>query len=125
MDLSDFVKSSLVEIIKGVAEAINETQGQNHRGVVNPALGHTSHSNAEPVNFDIAVTIEETGDVKAPGHIRVLGGRASADGKIATNTAVSRISFAVPVAWPSVATEQYRASSKPRRAKMDYDPYET
>jgi len=108
MDLSDFVKSSLVQIIHGVSAAIKETQSDPSRAVINPALSHSTHSDPKEVIFDVAVTVHEEAGTKGSGGIKVFGAQIGVGGdKNLSNTAVSRISFSVPVAWPSVAKKQY------------------
>lgn len=113
MDLSEFVKSSLVQIIRGVSDAIAETQNDPSRAVINPSLERSTHSNPKEVIFDVAVTVQEENGMKGAGGIKVFGAEIGIDGgKKLSNTAVSRLTFSIPVAWPSVAQKQFPNNDK-------------
>lgn len=100
MDLKDFVRDTLTQIIEGVTEAQSSTQEGTsvnpvgHGAVPSPSWGHTP---IQDVEFDVAVTTtEETG---AGGGITVFGvgvGAKMSD----LSSSVSRIKFRVPVAFP-------------------------
>lgn len=51
MELSEFIKTTLVEIINGVEGAISETAGNEGRAVINPTVAHANHAEPERVQF--------------------------------------------------------------------------
>ena len=57
IELSDFVKQTLVDIVNGVQEAAKEINGKS-RAIVNPTLSHANHSDLTLISFDIGVTVE-------------------------------------------------------------------
>jgi len=116
MELKDFVKETLIQIIKGVKDAQIEVQKAG--GMVNPTLrvladkGASAAVLGQPsgehggnyvflVDFDVAVIVEEGKETK--GGIGVvtgifsLGSQGKSD-QIASNT--SRIQFKVPILLP-------------------------
>ena len=111
MDLKEFVKESLVQIIEGVKAAQDATTGTTAR--INPsgmAFGDikglkqyelSTYISAENIEFDIAVTVSEGESAK--GGIAVLagliGGKAQAGFENVSSYA-SRIKFQVPVLFP-------------------------
>lgn len=112
MELKEFVKESLVQIIEGVKAAQDATTGTTAR--INPtgmAFGdmkgqrpYDSSTNISlgNIEFDIAVTVSEGESAK--GGIAVLagliGGKAQAGFENVSSYA-SRIKFQVPVLFPS------------------------
>jgi hypothetical protein len=117
MDLREFVRESIVEIIQGVAEAQEATRNSNAR--VNPTgLSFRSdqlagkmwdgkdHRVAQLLEFDVAVTASEGTGTKAK--IGVLAGvlGAGVEGSEEAKAArVSRIKFAVHVLLPTPAPD--------------------
>ena len=116
MELKDFIKKSLVQIIEGVQDARAAVQGgaaAAHLAEVSPTLSSSlsglgstvSGSNVEMISFDVAVVVVE-GEAERGGadaKIGVFGFSAGVGGKLeaekkTTNT--SRISFRVPIALP-------------------------
>lgn len=94
MDLKDFTQKVIVDIVQGVSEAKQKT-GQNvYFPLALPKDGHT-----RTIEFDVAVSIENTTDAEGRGDIKVLeflqaGGGIS---RITKNSTVSRIKFGVNV----------------------------
>ena len=108
MDLSQFVKVTLTQIIEGVTKAMEQTKEHSPRVVINPTLGHAAHAEATKIQFDVAVTVQESGEAKGESSVQVFGMKFGVDGsKTNANIAVSRITFEIPVALPSVAKDQY------------------
>lgn len=108
MNLQDFVKSSIVEIIRGIDAAISETSHEGSRAVINPAPSESQHADPNEITFDVAVTVQEDATKGGGASINIFSTKIGVGGDKATsNTAVSRLSFTVPVAWPSVAVGQY------------------
>lgn len=118
MDLADFVKTTLQEILKGVREAQAQEPGTKRNrkhGIINP--GHvmyqadhapkgkyyatTGSTLIHFVQFDVAVTTEAGDNMAAGGKISVLGiGVGSEDSVSSRDTTASRIKFEVPVTLP-------------------------
>lgn len=112
MELKEFIKTALVDIVKGVNES-KQMLGENsdcicpfvNRYVINnegKAKGEFDHANGlhhQVISFDIAVTTESTGTNGGKIGIKVCGLEAGV-GKSAdvTNASTSRIKFHVPIA---------------------------
>src|SRR4030095_10085971 len=107
VNLRDFVRDVIVEIVHGVKEAQVAVEGVGGR--VNPANVHAvdrpstydgqskSRWHVEDVHFDIAVTATEGTDARAK--VGVLAGLigSGAEGPVTESSmAVHRIKFAVP-----------------------------
>ncbi|MGI9012859.1 MAG: hypothetical protein ACR2GY_01255 [Phycisphaerales bacterium] len=109
MNLKDFVAQTLVQIAEGVTKA---AKGAGESGaIVNPEI--SVHSMADPgmtsrkrpknqlIEFDLAVTVDNSSSAKAGAGLRVFGIGATADGATASATQhVSRVRFSVPMALP-------------------------
>ncbi len=107
MELKDFVKNSIVEIVQGVSEAMKEI-GEHTNAVVNPTDSHAYHSLPQNIAFDVAVTVQDENSVtgKAGGGIAVL--QASINGEsVSSNIAATRISFNIPVSLPSSPKKRF------------------
>jgi hypothetical protein len=117
MELSDFVAKSLSDIIEGVSKAQSSSAESGARinpsvarvftksqtGGSNLALGWTRTGELiHIVEFDVAVTAEE--GKKTKGGIGVVTGifaLGSQGESSASNGAISRIKFKVPISFPS------------------------
>lgn len=103
MDIHTFVSESLNQIIRGVERA----QETNVNSKVNPAEIMPGKLILTPIDFDIAVTVEQTsqsGD-NASGKITVRTGIFGLSGGVGgesqlreSNATTSRIKFTIPVA---------------------------
>jgi hypothetical protein len=107
MELKDFIRTTLVEIVEGVAGASAEVA--NHGAVVGgiPAYGasvpprHADHRMFSSVEFDIVLARGDSTDTK--GGIGVflgsvgLGSQGASHGETASH---SRIKFTVPLVLP-------------------------
>ena len=100
MNLKDFVRDALLDVITGVHEAAESVRtrhggGQDAlRGAVNPKSAGATNE----VEFDLAVTVSRTGEGSGSVRVLVFG----AEGKILKKTeSLNRIKFAVPVAFAS------------------------
>jgi hypothetical protein len=100
MDLENFVQESLNQIFNGVKGA--QESAAKSGGEINPKVsgkGTFDHTGRiiHPIEFDVAVTVVETGNVN--GGISVMGvGLKGASSE--SNTSVSRIKFNVPISLP-------------------------
>lgn len=119
MDLQTFVKTTLIQIISGVKDAGEEITKCGISAVINPRLAHATHSNPKDVEFDVAVTVSasDTGGGKAGLKIASLEIGGGKERRTETQ-AVSRIRFAVPIAMPGKAIDQYERTA-PRQTHAD------
>jgi len=114
MELSEFVKQSLTQIVGGVKASQDDIRSQG--GFVNPAVFASSPGNEGAthfgsvgdgqnvllVDFDVAVTITDTIEGGVGGKLSVASFfKVEAGGKGSTaSEAISRIRFKVPLALP-------------------------
>lgn len=122
MELKDFISSTIEEISRGILAAGENLKDTN--AIVSPtdfkinskesqAFGRTKPTHipdhvekgtrvVQKIDFDIAVTVDETDKMNAGAKISVLsiglGGGVENSSKTGTN---SRIQFSVPVVFPS------------------------
>lgn len=112
MELDEFVKETLLQITKGVADS--QLEISKIGGIVNPAIRLAKQSsdshvgtlyegqNVYIVDFDIAISVSEGTGSKADGKLTVAslfsvgGGTSSSE----TNSTLSKVSFKVPLALP-------------------------
>ena len=110
MNLQDFIRTALAEIVAGVAEAKVEAQGHGASIGSNRVYGHLKEAKivtddvgrpVSQVEFDIALAESKATDTK--GGIGVflgsvgLGSQGASHGESSSN---SRIKFSVPVIFP-------------------------
>lgn len=93
MELDEFVKKSLLQLLAGIDGA----QKEGKYGCVVPKRPDAFNQN---VKFDVAVTVEEGVGTDVGAKINVFGSKVGAevDGRKNTET-VTRISFSVPVQY--------------------------
>jgi hypothetical protein len=125
VELKDFVSETICSIIEGVKNAQKSTE--TNGALVNPGGLMRSTSNvssnalwdnstnvyAQPISFDVAVTVEENSGGK--GSIKILGGVINAEAggnSTVTNGIVNRVQFIVPVLLPVQETQNPNARSK-------------
>ena len=106
MDLKEFVATTLVQIIEGVADA--QKVAEEMGAVINPRARATASSVTTGqgqaihlVEFDVALTSIEGRTTSGGGGITVAFVRAGGEKETsATEASVSRVKFSVPVALP-------------------------
>lgn len=103
MELREFIKTSLVDIIRGIQDGLEEIRDdQDALGAVNPVM-KSQVFRTEKVEFDIAVTASSEDSKGGKAGISVYGLGAGAEGKkTKADSTVSRLKFNVPVAPPSL-----------------------
>lgn len=98
MEIKEFVRNSLEEIIDAVSE-LQVTHGK----CVNPIdQANWTHLQPRMIKFDIAVTVEETSSNGVDGKIKVLG--SGVQGNIDNSSNIenySKIQFEIPVFYQS------------------------
>jgi len=108
MDLKEFTKETLLQIVQGVNEA-NELLTEHNAYVTRDIQksttgdsyidrsGHYTH--AVNIDFDVAVTATETNDTKGGGSIKVVqifhAGMESSNSY--ENQSVSRVKYSIPL----------------------------
>jgi hypothetical protein len=122
MELKDFVRSVLVDILSGIREAQN-TEGvggfvvpqgigghdyPKDRGVTNEAL-----ITSTIVQFDIAVTAEDSERTSGEGGLRVAVLRAGVEGESTSrDVRVSRVQFSIPILLPETQRQWHLDAKK-------------
>lgn len=103
--LSEYVSEVLTEILDGVASAQEYAKEHHTAASINPVLGmgpqSTATHNAQPVEFDILLTANESEAGKAG--LGVLGGVLGVGGSIEAGQAQAqthRVRFSIPVFFP-------------------------
>lgn len=115
MNLQEFVRTTLVQLMKGVQEALDET-ATLAGAAVNPRGTRAQSTEATEVRFDVAVTVTSSTDGSGKAHLAIAGIEIGGGGaKHSHNEAVSRIQFGVPVSLPSAELDLYKPGSEPKR----------
>jgi hypothetical protein len=110
MQLDEFVKTSLEQLVSGVRQAQQAVAGMG--AAINPSVRSSPpgrmHSNGtviQDVAFDVAVTTSETGGSKAGLRVGWAAVGAGVEGKSSNeHSEVSRIKFVIPVGLPAPET---------------------
>lgn len=106
MQLDEFVKTSLEQLIGGVAEAqksATDSGATINPGFRTPKSGEVASNGSviREVEFDVVVTVSEETGSKAGLRVGLAGIGAGLEGKSGRGeSAVSRIRFSVPVVLP-------------------------
>ncbi len=115
MDLDDFIKSTITQIVAGVRAASEGVEGIDASAFVNPRKTNLNHSDPVEIKFDVAVTVTGRGEGSAGAKVKVWGvfeaGGTAQQGQ--EHETVSRISFMVPVALPSTSAEHRKPRPTP------------
>jgi len=112
MELNEFVKETLTNIVTGISDSQKFMQENDYNGEICPKIssdwektGYVFSEGGKPiqnVDFDVAVTISEKKNTKGKIGIVVssigLGGER---GKEKSSGQSSRIKFSIPVTYPS------------------------
>ncbi len=132
MELKDFVKESLIQVVTGIEEA--QAEVRDCGGFVNPAhrvdvkSSNESHfgvvgrgQNVFLIDFDVAVTVVEGAGTDAKAKLNVASLlELSAGGKSnQSSSATNKISFKIPLALPtdSFSEEQLKEQEEVVHAK--------
>lgn len=106
MQLSEFIAATLSEIMKGVSLAEKAHDGKALGGYITPVKGSTIKDfDALPireVEFDVAITTEQTADKTKSGGVNIKVIEADLSSTTTRKTiGESRVKFSVPVAMPA------------------------
>jgi hypothetical protein len=122
MNLDEFVKTALVNILTGIRQA-QETEVVGAFVVPAGIGGHDFAKHARLLNaarltstivdFDIAVTVEDGSSVGGGGGLRIAGFGAKVEGSTSSkDVSVSRIQFAIPVLLPESQKQWHEELTK-------------
>jgi hypothetical protein len=109
MDLKDFVKAALVDVLTGIQEAQADdaigkfvAPGQyNGVSLNSPELSANNHTAITTARFEVAVLVQSEGGGGASAAIKVLDVKLGGEGLFKRKTShVSKISFSVPLMMP-------------------------
>jgi hypothetical protein len=97
IELREFVRATLLDVLNGVDDARKDETVGARAGIT--WTGRTT-SEAAKVEFDVAVTAENTDAAKGNGGVKVAVFSVGVSGEVSSkNTTVSRIKFAVPIRY--------------------------
>ena len=128
MELKEFISETLISIISGVSEAQKEATKlgahvnptglmRNTSNIADNAIWDNSSNNyAQPVSFDIAVTVEDKAQVGAK--IKVIAAIFGADAEAKQenkDSLASRVQFIVPILLPEHDIEKPEARQGKKR----------
>jgi hypothetical protein len=103
MELHEFVKETLIQIVKGITEAQNDDIIQSNTASIVPHGVSSSDlklANRE-IQFDVVVTAQSGSSAKAGLGIFVGGLGVGTQGKLDANDSFeNRVKFSVPVLFP-------------------------
>lgn len=114
--LNDFVKSTLVAIVRGVVDAQGETDSLG--ASVNPRQNgidgnHINGTTIQDVHFDVAVTASESTAIDGGAKLNVTVLKAGVGtNSEASESSTSRIKFTVPVGLPSPSESAKRREAE-------------
>ncbi|MBV7412942.1 hypothetical protein [Aeromonas sp. sif2433] len=107
MQLDEFVKATIMQVVKGVKDA--QEEAAEYGAVVNPRPnGGYGHPRETPVAFDVALTVTGTSSGEVGGKVTVasfltLGGKATeSDARQET----SHVKFEVTLALPCTEVQK-------------------
>ena len=113
MDLDEFVETVLGSVLTGIRNAqsvegvgafVVPSMIGGHDYAKHPRVSLKGHLSSTIIDFDIALTVEESSSKAGSGGIKVAGFGGSMEGASATkDTRASRIQFAVPILLPESA----------------------
>ncbi|MBB5205379.1 hypothetical protein HNQ51_002698 [Inhella inkyongensis] len=109
MQLRDFVKEVLTQIVDGVRDAQEANGGAfvvpagdgGHKYAEHPRFASSARIKSTIVDFDVAITAEDSDKAGAKAGVKVFSVQFGAEGEITSkNSTISRVQFAVPVLLP-------------------------
>jgi hypothetical protein len=110
MNLDEFVKEVLIQIVSGVKKAQDSDGGAyivpaadgGHEYAKHSRVSSNSRIKSTVVDFDIALTVEDSSGRSGTGGLKVFGFNADVQSALSSkDTTVSRIQFAIPIILPT------------------------
>ena len=117
MNLDEFIKEVLTQVVSGIRSAQAAEGGAfivpsgdgGHDYATHPRVSSSARLKSTIVDFDIALTVEDSNKGSGGGGLKVFGIRANVQGELSSkDTTVSRIQFAVPVLLPASPREWHK-----------------
>ncbi|MAM70022.1 MAG: hypothetical protein CMP91_02590 [Gammaproteobacteria bacterium] len=122
MELDEFVKSVLIQILSGVREAQKDEalgglvvagKDGGHDYPKNSRVSSSAQLKSTIIDFDVAISVETTDKASGSGGLKVAGIGAGIEGEISSkDTRVSRIQFGVPILLPKNERNWYEDLQK-------------
>lgn len=110
MELEEFVKTVLIQVLTGVREAQKDSavgafvvsgKDGGHELPKNSRVSSSARLKSTIIDFDVAISVESSDKMHGNGGLKVMGIGGSIDGEVASkDTRVSRIQFGIPVLLP-------------------------
>jgi hypothetical protein len=109
MDLDEFIKEVLVEVVSGIRDAQQAEGGAfivpcsdgGHEYANHARFSSSGRLKSTIVDFDIALTVEDSAKAEGGGGLKVWGIGANVAGERSPkDTTVSRIQFSIPILLP-------------------------
>jgi hypothetical protein len=109
MKVSEFISDALIEVCRGVDDAIKRRDSEGLTARISPIFLDPADQSVdwtkmiEKVEFDIAVTQAESRQVDGHGGLEVVAAlKIGADGtRKSEQSSVNRIRFSIPVLYPA------------------------
>ena len=122
MELDEFVKVALVNVLSGIRDAQNEEgigafivpgDDGGHEYPMNARVSSSARLKSTIIDFDVAVTVENTDKSTGSGGLKIAGIGAGLKGELASkDTKVSRIQFGVPILLPQSQKKWHEVLTK-------------
>ncbi|MFC7513574.1 hypothetical protein ACFQUU_01005 [Herbaspirillum sp. GCM10030257] len=123
MKLDEFIKEVLSEIVSGIRSAQEVDGGAfivpggdgGHQYANHPRVSSSARLKSTIVDFDIALTVEESSKSSGSGGVKVVGIGANIQGESTLkDTKVSRIQFAIPILLPESQKDWFKELNEKR-----------
>lgn len=109
MELKDFVKASVSEMMDAIVEFNEERKAAGKKGNLNPKVLGSDAFEIDTIDFDIAVTAASKKAGSAGGRVNLYVASVGANGSVESdNSRVSRIRFSLGVAWPFTSIQDVK-----------------
>ena len=114
MQLREFIKEVLTQIVAGVRDAQEPNGGAfvvpagdgGHKYADHARFAASARLKSTIVDFDVAITAEDSDKVEGGAGVKVFSVQFGAKGEVASkDTTVSRVQFAVPLLLPESKRE--------------------
>lgn len=126
MQLREFIKEVLTQIVDGVRDAQEQNGGAfvvpagdgSHKYAEHPRFAASARLKSTIVDFDVAITAEEADKVGGGAGVKVFSFQFGANGEMSSrDTTVSRIQFAVPLLLPESKREWHKEERQNEQPK--------
>jgi hypothetical protein len=117
MQLREFIKEVLTQIVDGVRDAQEPNGGAfvvpagdgGHKYAEHPRFAASARLKSTIVDFDVAITAEDSDKVGGSAGVKVFSVEFGAKGEVSSkDTTASRVQFAVPLLLPESKREWHK-----------------